>query len=971
MFNPVSKALFKVLPVVLAALVFVPCPAFADPSPLFELPQRTLYGGLGAPGDPIPLRSDLRKGTLPNGLRYYILENSLPAGRAYLTLTVDAGSVLENDDERGLAHFVEHMAFNGTSRFPGTELIDYLRSLGMRFGPEVNAYTSYDETVYGIETPVEKDANGIRRIPSRALAILDDWTWAITFNPDDVDKERAVILEEYRSRLSSRERIRQQLLPVIFRGSKYADRYIIGLPEIIQNAPAEKLKGFYRSWYRPDNMALILVGDFDGAVLEKELAAHFAAPAPNTPLNRPRYELPAPQKGAVTTAVLTDKELGGSSVYLYYKRSPQAIDETLKDYREKLIDYLIEVMLDFRYREKIAAENTPYMAAGFWNSRYGKKSRYYVMSANAKAGRNAETLEALLLEKESLFRFGVTQTELDRAKAALFSSLEMMVMEKDRQESQDYIDELTAHYLKQWFIPDIEWELDAAKRLFPSIGLGTVNSALRNYFADDDITVIITAPDTEEVPDEQAILAMIKESRSAVVTPPQQRSAVSTLMNNVPEPGAVVSVQKDPSGAEIWELSNGLRMILMETANKNNELDFYALARGGETSAGALLDGLGFSFEELLYSAQLAAEIQSASGLGSLSRPELMDFLSDKQVSLSFWVSSYTRGLQGSSSLKDLPALFQMFYGIFTRPRIDQTGFALVQDHYRTQLRQDSPERTFSKELNRLRYGDNPVFKTMELEDLDKINEKAALAFLTLALNPADYILVMAGSLGDRSELRNLTETWLASIPNKDLFRWNNWTDPQAERPGKINKIVHKGKEEKSMVFMGWYVPKTWTEEDNAAVLALNDYLDIILNDEIREKLGGVYSISSRVSFSPMPRGELSLEIYFVCDPKRETELREAVKKQLTSLVSAVDEKTLSRSKEALVKTFERSMESNSFRARNLANFYIITEIPLSHLAERPALYRSVTEDRLRSIMEELLTKGPAELILLPETADK
>ena len=268
-------------------------------------------------------------------------------------------------------------------------------------------------------------------------------------------------------------------------------------------------------------------------------------------------------------------------------------------------------------------------------------------------------------------------------------------------------------------------------------------------------------------------------------------------------------------------------------------------------------------------------------------------------------------------------------------------------------------------------YSDNPLFKPLELSDLDHISEKAALAFLNLALNPADYTFVFAGSIGDRKEFQKLAETWLASVPNQGLPGWNNWIDPEIKRPLPAEKIIYRGKEEKCIVYMGYFVPKTWTEKGNGDVLVLNDYLDIVLTDEIREKLGGVYSISSRASFSPAPAGELSLEIFFICDPGRQAELREAVKNQLKLLSAAADKETLERAKEALVKNFERSMESNGFIARNMANFTVITNSPLANLRERPGLYRSATGQDLSSLVTELLTGGPAEMILLPESADK
>jgi zinc protease len=962
-------------------------PLFTADNPLFVLPQRAVYGDLGGPEDLIPVKATLRNGKLPNGMRYFILENSLPAGRAYLTLAVDAGSVLENDDEQGIAHFVEHMAFNGTMRFPGAELVNYLRSLGMRFGPEVNAYTSFDKTVYGIETPVEQGTDGIKRIPEKALSILDDWSWAVSFNPEDVDKERFIIMEEYRARLGAQERIWRQLWPVICRGSPYAQRFPIGLPEIIQNVPAEKLKDFYRRWYRTDNMAIIFVGDFNGAVLEQDLAAHFNAPFPDAPLNRSRYDLPNPQKGTLTSMVATDPEMPTSIVYLYYKRSPRSQDRTLRSYRDGLIEYLVETMIDFRFNKMIASGATPYMGIGTWNDRYGYSSRYYVMAARAKVDNVTETLEALLLEKERLARYGFTRAELDQAKRAMLSDLEMIEAEKDRQESEMYISDLSADYLGERFALDSDWELNATGRLLPAIGLQTVNTVIQSFFADDDLTVIIAAPETEKagLPDEKAISVMVSWSREAEIVPPETKAAIFSPVSENPVPGIIVSVRQDESEAEIWELSNGMRVILVETANKNNELDFYALARGGTTSAsaradskegvlmeGGILDGLGFSPEEARFSAELAAEIQNASGLGTLSRAELIDFLSGKQISLSFWTGDYARGIRGSSAIRDLPVLFQLLHTLFVQPRIDQTGLSLVLDRYRTKLLQeaDNPDTVFSKELIRLRYNNHPLFRPMEIKDVNQVNGMAAMAFLAMALNPADYTLVMAGSLGDRKNLRQLAETWLASIPVGELPRWNEWIKPNIWPSENTEKFIFKGKEDKSLVYQGWRVPKAWTGEDNSAVLVLNEYLDIVLTDEIREAMGGVYSVSAHASLTPTPVGELSLSVYFVCSPARQGELRKAIRDRLASLAEGgIDAETFLKAKEALVKTFERSLESNDFIARNLAHFAVITGTPLSHFAQRPALYSSVTVEQVQRIIEELFTVYPVELVLFPEVA--
>jgi zinc protease len=363
-----------------------------------------VFGGLGAGADPVPFMEKARTGVLPSGLRYFILENARPENRAFLTLAVKAGSVLETDDERGLAHFVEHMAFNGTERFPEAELINYLRSLGMRFGPEVNAYTSYDQTVYGIEVPVETGDDGTRRVPDTALAVIDDWTRAITFDPADIDDERAVIMEEYRSRLGANDRVWQKKLPVIFEGSPYAGRRPIGQPEIIENAPASRLVDFYHKWYRADNMALIFIGDFDAAALEASLAEHFNIAAPDEPVSHPQYDLPKPQKGKTEVLIITDPELVSTRIDVYFKRGRQAPRGDLAYYREEIIDILIDRMLSFRFEEDAMKPDTPYISANAGTARFGTSSRYYVMIARAKTDAAEHTLEELLRQKECMLR---------------------------------------------------------------------------------------------------------------------------------------------------------------------------------------------------------------------------------------------------------------------------------------------------------------------------------------------------------------------------------------------------------------------------------------------------------------------------------------------------------------------------------------------------------------------------------------
>jgi len=919
-----------------------------------------VWGNLGRPSDQVPFMEKVRTGTLPSGMRYYILENAKPENRAYLTLAVNAGSVLENDDEQGLAHFVEHMAFNGTARFPEAELVNYLRSLGMRFGPEVNAYTSFDKTVYGIEVPVESDKNGTRRIPATALAVIDDWTHAVSFDPSSMDNERLVILEEYRSRLGAWDRIRQKWLPVLFRGSPYAQRLPIGLPEIIENAPVSQLAGFYKKWYRADNMALILVGDFDGESLEASLGEYFTIQKPASPTKRPRYDLPAPKK-RIETLILTDPELTGINIYLYFKRSREAQRGDLSFYRGEIIDVLIDRMLSLRFEDELTKPETPYVYAGAGTARYATSSRFYVMVAHAKTAAAAASIEELLRAKEAMLRYGFTDTELAIAEDSLVSDMRRLALEKDRQESSKYVESLTGYYLEGGNLADVEWELEALQQLLPHIKAQDINAVIKDYFAAGDVQVFIFAPDAEQpnLPNEAQIRQMITESQKLKITPPESGAVEGDLLSVIPTRGSVQSESVDgETGAVLWELDNGAKVILKSTKNKNDEIIVQAMARGGTSSAAPEDD----------ISAGLAVEMVQVSGLGPWPRSDLSRKLAGKQVSLSHSISTYYRNFRGSATSGDLKTLFEMLYLSFTDLRIDPKAVQAMMDQYATSLalRGENPQTVFSDEINRTIYSGHPRFKPLELAYLPKVNIDSALAFIRKGTNPADYTFIFTGNLETKT-MRDYVETYIASIPRG--ASWNTWTDLNITRPGKVENIVHKGKEEKGMVYMAWFSPARFTEELSIASQVLNEYLDIRMTEEIREKLGGVYSISVNVPVSPVPRGEISIQVYFACDPKRAQELSAAVINLLNqTATSAINQDIFGKAVEALKKEWEVSMQSNSYIAQSYANSSVLLNLPLSRLNKRPQYFSAVTPADIQKICAQLVqSNGPARVVLLPD----
>ena len=923
-----------------------------------------LYGGLGKPDDPVPFMDKVQTGTLPNGLRYYILENPRPENRAFLTLAVNAGSVLEEDDEQGLAHFVEHMAFNGTRRFPEAELLNYLRSLGMRFGPDVNAYTSFDSTVFGIDVPVETGDDGVKRIPAKVLDVIDDWTYAITFAPSDVEDERAVIMEEHRSRLGAGERIQRKLMPLLFMGSPYADRLPIGLPEIIMNVPASKLENFYRKWYRTDNMAIILVGDFDGAALKAELPSHFTAPAPGGALNRPYYELPTPRKGSFRTAVITDQEYPYTRIDAYYKGSPRPLEGTLRSYRDGVMDYLIGEIISGRFDEAVLKPQTSYTNAGAWDMRYGRESNFHILTAIAKSGMARESFEEIMREKESLLRYGFTNAEIDRAKRSLLSTLSRAVSEQDREESGNYVYSLTEHFLRGQNLSGAEWELDAVTRLLPGIGAEELGRRLKSYYDTGDLTVVVTGAESDAagLPGEAEIHRIIEKVKKAKIERPAEVVISEELLDRKPVPGSVTGETIDETGAVLWDLSNGARIILKPTNNKNNEIILHATARGG-TSAVSEADFI---------SAKLAAEMASASGLGRYSRTELMQKLADKQVSVSFSTDSFVRGFDGSATTGDLKSLFELVYLNFTQPRLETDAVKALLDQYRTSLirRGENPEDVFFDEMTRIVYDNDYRFAPMRLEDLEKANIAAARSFLTRALNPADYTFVFTGNL-DLAVLRSYAETYLASIPPGES--WNSFSDVKINRPQKNLKIIYKGREEKSIVFQGWFMPVVFNVTDSIKTSVLSEYLDIVLTEEIREKKGGVYSVWVDSSLSALPPpGELVMETLFNCDPGRAEELCAEIVRQI-ELISrgTINGDTFTKAVAALKKAHENALQRNSFIANYYANLAVIFDQPLSTLDKRPELYDAVRPEDIKDICLKLLPRGPSPLILYPEGQEK
>jgi zinc protease len=923
-----------------------------------------IYGGAGLPTDTIPFMKKVRRKTLPNGLRYYILKNDKPEKRAYLTLVVNAGSVLEEEKERGVAHFVEHMAFQGTKRFPKKgDILNYFRSKGMRFGADENAYTSFNETVYTAEVPVESDAKGRKRIPQKALEIIDDWTHSVTFDPKNIDDERLVILEENRlSMLNADGRVTEKFIPVVYRGSKYAQRLPIGLLPVIETATQSVIKSFYEKWYRADNMAVILVGDFDDVALEKAIKSYFRANTPKTKLERPNYEYPSPIKGNQNVEIIKDPELCNTSVHLRYNQSLKRLDDSLNSFRQDLIDKLIIGMITQRFIEESHSPYIPYIVAYILKDkvRYSSPSRFIEIFAISKTNKTEKVIKVLLKEKERICRYGWTKSEVDVAKRAMLADFTSLAAEK-RYESYTYVSKFTNHFTgTNVIVADDDILLDAANKILPNISIKELNEAARKYFEEDDLTAIIIAPDKEEIPSKDKIEKMIKASKKMGIAPPKEEDIDNVLLNKTPKLGKILSETIDTkTNVTVWTLSNGATVVLKKTDNKTDEIVMTALAKGGTLDVP----------KKDIISARFAGKAFNVSGVGKYSNDELSKKLADKQVGLEFKIFEFIHAFFGYSVNKDIKTLFELLYLDFSEPRFCSSAIKAYISKYKSLLENEeqSPENVFLNDYLKIISGNDPYFKPLEVSDIANFNKSTAFKIVKKALNPADFTFVFVGSI-DINAFREYVEAYLASIPKGKEER----VLPQHKinRPGETKHSVYKGKEEVSSICLNWIVNEQYTQRGKAVAAVLREYLNIVLIEHIRMKLGNTYSIDSTTDLDIF-LGELSLDISFSCDPKKVDESITVIMKDINAIaVGDIDKGILDKAKKACEKMWEYSIQSNSALAQAYA-YLVISDKPFDSINEFPKLNDSISSKDLENIVGKVLKGGCSQFVLYPDQKDQ
>jgi zinc protease len=853
------------------------------------------------PQRPLPRDPAIITGQLDNGLRYMIRRNAEPENRAELRLVVHAGSILEDEDQLGLAHFAEHMAFNGTRNFQKQELVDFLESLGIRFGPDLNAYTSFDETVYMLMVPTD-DA----QVLARAFDVLDDWAWGVSFDPEEIDKERGVVIEEWRGRRGANARMFDRQLPVLFQGSRYAERLPIGDPEILASFAHERLIQFYRDWYRPDLMGVVAVGDFDPAVVEALIRERFGRiPMPESP--RPRERFPVPATPEARFAIATDPEALNTQVSVYFMQ-PLREYRTEGDMRQRMVETLYNRMLSARLQEIAQKADAPFLGAGSNQGRFIGDLETYTLGALVPEGGAARGLEALLVEAERVRRHGFTATELERTQLDYLRGLQRAFDERDKSNSAAFAQSYVSHLLNDAPVTGIAFQFGLAQQLVPGIALEEVNALARTWITEENRVILASAPEKPgvEAPTEAMLAAVFQRARVAQVEAYDDAVAGDALMAALPAPGRIVARTRDEAtDVHDWRLSNGARVLLKTTDFKDDEVRFQAYAPGGVSLAE----------EKDHYRALLAPGVLMYSGLGEYSMVDLRKLLAGKVANVAPFIGALEQGLSGTASPADLETLFQLIHLNFTAPRTDEQAIAAFKQTQRSFLenRGANPEAVFSDTLQATLSQYHPRGMPFTAAHLDYIDPAFALDFYRQRFADATgFTFTFVGNVTPEA-LAPLVEQYIASLPGAG--RTESWRDMGVTPPrGIVRRTVAMGLEPKTttrVIFTGDF---EYTDENRLAMDALREALRIRLREVLREDLGGTYGVMVGGSAYREPRPRYNVTIGFGTGPERVEELTTVLFQELERMKEeGPTELDIQKIRETERRQLETSLRQNAF----------------------------------------------------------
>ena len=903
---------------------------------------------------PLPVDKNVRIGQLDNGLTYYIRHNKLPENRAEFYIAQKVGSILEEPQQRGLAHFLEHMAFNGTKNFPGDDkglgVIPWCETVGIKFGTNLNAYTSIDETVYNISNaPIDRTG-----VLDSCLLILHDWSNYILLKDDEIDKERGVIREEWRSRNSGMLRVYTDLLPTIYQGDKYADCMPIGSIDVINNFPYKDIRDYYHKWYRPDLQGIVIVGDIDVDTVEAKLKAVFAdVQKPVNPAERTYY--PVTDNKEPIVAIGTDKEVDDPSIEIYFKQdaTPDSEKNNVGYLASQYMTSMISSMLNARLSELVQSANPPFTRASSYYSDFfvAKTKEAFALSASSKADGIETALKTLLQEAERARRFGFTESEYARARANYLQNLESAYNEREKTKHGSYVREYVQNFLNGEPIPGIEAEYAMMNQLAPNIPLQAMNMVMQQLVPDSNQVVIIAGPAKEglKYPTKEEVINLLKGMKDLDLQAYVDKVSDEPLMKEAPKGGKIISEKEgDIYGSTKLVLSNGVTVYVKKTDFKADEIRMKGTSLGGK-SIFPDKDALNFAVMD---------NVIAVGGLGNFSQVDLTKVLAGKKVSVNAGLGATTENVFGTCSPKDFETMMQLTYLTFTAPRKDAEAFESFKNRMKAQLESAQANPLYSKNdsLQKAMYNNHPRVVMMKPEMVDQIDYDRILEMYNDRFKDAsDFTFYFVGNI-DLETAKPLIAEYLGALPainRKETFK----DTKMSIRKGVYKNEYAKEQQTPTATIVFLYSGKApYTLKNDILLSFATQVLDMVYTEEVREKEGGTYGVNCFGDLQKYPKEQLLLQIVFQTDPAKKDKLAGIVVDELKKLAAeGPSDVHLQKVKEYMLKKYADNQKENGYWMNNLNDYFYYGMDMTEGYTD---IVNSITAKDIQKFVSDLLKQG-------------
>ena len=906
----------------------------------------------------LPIDSAVRVGKLENGLTYYIRHNEYPKQRAEFHIAQAVGAILEEDHQNGLAHFLEHMAFNGTEHFAGKGIIEYFESIGVNFGGNINAYTSLDETVYRLsEVPTVREG-----IIDSALLVMHDWACGLLLLEDEIDNERGVIREEWRTGMGASRRMWKHSNMLKYPGSQYAKRDVIGDTAVINNFEYDALRDYYKKWYGPDNQAIIVVGDIDVDQIEQKIKTLWAdVPARENRGERPLYSVDDNETPIV--AIVKDKEAQNTRIELEFKKGklPKEFRGTDAAYVQAGMLDLICDMLNNRFQELSVDPNATFVGAGSFYGETVKEKDAFTAVYIAKQGQETQAYKDLLTQLEKMRRYGFTTSELERVKKEWLSYYEKAYNERGTVRNISRAQECIRHYLDGAPMTGEEWEYQMMQQILPMVNVDMLNQVAQQLVTDENLIIAFQAPIEAVLPTEAEAVEMLTAVKNEEIEAPVEEAIRENLVETAPKAGKIKkTTYNETLGVTEWTLSNGVRVIIKPTEFKQDEILFSAFSKGGQSLV---------STEDLV-SAALATDVVSVSGIADMTMTDLQKALTGKNVSYSPSINANTESVDGGSTIKDLETLLQLNYLYFTAPRRDEDAYAMLMSILESQLanRDKNPKSAFSDSIKMMSSNNSPRAIIMNTETLKKANmDKALEIYKARFANPADFVFTFVGNVNPEDKaFQKIVCTWLGGLKTskkKESVQNHGVYAPKGINKNYFTRQMETKTASNRIQYTSYDMPYTLANDLNMEMIGR--ILSTRYLESIREREGGSYGVgcSGTMDIIPVPCARLIMQ--FDTDPEKQEKLMGIIHEEVNTIVANGPlEKDLQKEKESMLKDFEEDLEKNNYWDTVLYMYYMYG---IDYIADYKAAVEAITAETVQETLKKLVAAGNVfEVVMLP-----